>query len=343
MGYSKKSKKQQKQLAIIVAPLVLLIAISIYGVIYLYSTLGVDSTKDIVINEQNVGSASQQLADSGYIEHPLIFTTICKAYSILSGRKFTQGEYRIMPSMTYARFMRMLYSGNQSYTVNVVIPEGLSLKKIASIYKKKLGMDSILFVKLTQNDSILKKYGIPGKSLEGYCMPDTYNFFWKQKPHEIIQKMIAVHSVFWDDECSQKLKQQLLTKHQILTLASIIEAEASVAEERKIISGVYHNRLRRGMKLEADPTVQYAIGKQKRLVYSDLKSESRYNTYRYVGLPPGPINCPGRASILAALEPEQHRFIFFVALGDGSGRHVFSRTAQEHGKAVANYRKNRKS
>lgn len=172
-------------------------------------------------------------------------------------------------------------------------------------------------------------------------MPDTYNLYKKQKAQDIIKKLAVIHQLFWDKKCADLQKESSYSKHEILTLASIIEAEASIASERKRISGVYHNRLKRGMKLEADPTVQYAIGKRKRLFYSDLRVDNPYNTYKYSGLPPGPINCPGRESILAALQPEKHAYIFFVAKGDGTGEHVFTTNGMDHAKAVSAYRKQR--
>ena len=206
---------------------------------------------------------------------------------------------------------------------------------------QQLGIDSAEFIELAHKDSLLKHHQIKGNSLEGYLMPDTYNFYWKQNPHEIISKLLDVQLSFWNETCFEKAQKQSLSKHQILTLASIIEAEAIVDEERPIISGVYHNRLKKGMNLAADPTVQYALGKSKRLLYSDLKIDNPYNTYRFSGLPPGPINCPSRKSIQAAIQPSKHNYYFFVALGDGSGKHVFSETAIQHMKAVQSYRKQR--
>jgi UPF0755 protein len=266
---------------------------------------------------------------------------IAELYGTWLNKQCVIGEYRILPTLTHGQLLKLIFSGKQSYTVNVSFPEGIQVKKIASICAQKLGIDSAEFIELAHKDSLLKHHLIKGNSLEGYLMPDTYNFYWKQNPHEIISKLLAVQSSFWNETCFEKVQKQSLNKHQILTLASIIEAEAIVDEERPIISGVYHNRLKKGMNLAADPTVQYALGKSKRLLYSDLKIDNPYNTYRFSGLPPGPINCPGRQSILAAIQPAKHQYYFFVALGDGSGKHVFSETAIQHMKAVQSYRKQR--
>lgn len=131
-----------------------------------------------------------------------------------------------------------------------------------------------------------------------------------------------------------------MSRHQVVTLASIVEAETPVLEERPRVAGVYINRLEKGMLLQADPTVQYALNKFSRLTYSDLNYDSPYNTYRYAGLPPSPINSPSKSSIDAVLNYEKHNFIYFVAKGDGSGLHNFARTYEEHLKNVSLYRKN---
>ena len=135
-----------------------------------------------------------------------------------------------------------------------------------------------------------------------------------------------------------------LTPYEALTLASIVEGEARIADERPVIAGVYLNRLRRGIKLDADPTIQYLFDDgPRRILYRDLEIESPYNTYRYKGLPPTPINNPGRASIRATLAPAQHDYLYFVAKADGSGRHTFSRNGQEHAAAVKEYRERKKA
>lgn len=310
-------------------------------VLYLLSSLPIVSTKEITLHDMSVSGVVSTLSDSGVIDHPYAFYAITALYHGLSGRKWYVETLEIQPKTTHARLLKLLFSGESGMTMNIVIPEGSDLRRIASILNKRLSIDSAQFMKSSHNDSFCRSLGVQQTSMEGYCMPDTYNMYKKQAPEEIIKKLAVVHRLFWNKQCTDKQKQSGFSKHEILTLASIIEAEASVASERSRISGVYHNRLKRGMKLEADPTVQYAIGKRKRLFYSDLRIDNPYNTYRYAGLPPGPINCPGRESILAALQPEQHSFIFFVAKGDGTGEHVFTSNGVDHAKAVNAYRKKR--
>jgi UPF0755 protein len=180
---------------------------------------------------------------------------------------------------------------------------------------------------------VRRRREIPAPSLEGYLFPDTYRVPWGAGAPDIVRQMLSrTDEAFaaYLDRCAA----MGWTPHEVLTMASIIEAEARVGEERSLISAVYHNRLRRGMRLEADPTVAYAMGGYRgRLLYRDLEIDSPYNTYRNGGLPPGPICSPGAASIRAALYPDPDSdALYFVARGDGS--HVFSRTLEEHERAV---------
>jgi len=310
-------------------------------ILYLFSTIPLKKSTDITISDANLSTIVGTLSEAGIIKHPYVFYSIASLYEVLSGKQCSIGTFTVQSTFSHARIIKLIYSGEEGMTVNVVIPEGSDLRRIASIVQKRIDVDSSAFMRLVNDDSFCAMMGVKQQSMEGYCMPDTYNFYKKQQAKDIIKRLAVIHQLFWDKQCADLQQQSLYSKHEILTLASIIEAEASVAKERKRISGVYHNRLQRGMKLEADPTVQYAIGKRKRLFYSDLKTDSKYNTYKYAGLPPGPINCPGRESILAALQPERHDYIFFVAKGDGSGEHVFTNNGRDHAKAVHAYRKQR--
>ena len=212
------------------------------------------------------------------------------------------------------------------------------LRQFASIAQAKADIDSVEFMAYCQSDTVLRRYGV--EHIEGYIMPDTYNVFWKHNPQELVERLLTAQNKIWSNY-EAEARRQGRSRHEILTLASIIEAEAVVAKERKRIAGVYMNRLQRNMKLDADPTVQYAVGGKKRLLYADLQSDNPYNTYKFKGLPPGPINSPSAASIEAALFPEKHSFLYFVAKGNGSGEHNFSTNYAQHTHYVAQYRKNR--
>ena len=169
-------------------------------------------------------------------------------------------------------------------------------------------------------------------------MPKTYSFYWDPNEEDIILAMTKEFRRFFDDTLQKRMKEVKLTLEEVVAMASIVEGEAKLDEERPIIAGVYYNRLRKRMNLEADPTIQYVLpGGPRRLFNSDYKFQSSYNTYLHPGLPPGPINNPGEKSILAALYPKKHNFLYFVATGDGG--HSFSETYQDHVKAKAKRKK----
>jgi len=181
---------------------------------------------------------------------------------------------------------------------------------------------------------------VPAPTLEGYLFPDTYRVPFGSSAADVVNQMTARAHASWTEAYERRAREIGMSHHDVMTLASIVEAEARVADERPTIAAVYHNRLRTGMRLEADPTVAYAMGGYRgRLFYKDLAIESPYNTYRRTGLPPGPICNPGVQALRAAVNPTRTEFLYFVA--DNSGGHVFSRTFEEHLNAISAARRAR--
>ena len=175
--------------------------------------------------------------------------------------------------------------------------------------------------------------GLKQNSFEGYLFASDYRIFERSSPREVITLFYNSFKEFYNDSLIARTKELGFTIHEIITLASIIKGETHKEDEMSRISGVYHNRLRIGMKLQADPTIQYVLpGGWKRLTFKDLELDSPYNTYKYFGLPPGPINSPGKSAILAALYPEKNNYLYFVA--DGTGGHLFGKTLNEHNNNV---------
>ena len=214
-------------------------------------------------------------------------------------------------------------------TINIKLLEGWNIKQISSELSKRLEFDLSELMNLTKNKNFLSMHNIKAKSIEGYLFPDTYKLFLGTTPTSVFNLLVNKHNDFWINSYELRAKELNLTKHEIITLASIIEGEAIFDSERARISGVYHNRLKLKMKLQADPTIQYIISDSpRRLLNRDLKIDSPYNTYLYKGLPPGPINSPGKKSLIAALYPEENNYIFFVARGDGY--HTFSINERQH-------------
>ncbi len=291
----------------------------------------------------SVGKVVEIFNEQGLMEPAWFYRITVKIYSRASGEGIFAGSYMFDKGKTNFEILYSIFTGKQLCTVKVTFPEGIRLQKYASILLHKLAIDSAEFMQYVQSDSLLKANGIPGESTEGYFMPDTYEFYWKEPISEIVKRLLDAQDKIWQAKFQRYAEEEGRTRHEILTLASIIEAETPVNDEKARIAGVYYNRLKYGMPLQSDPTVQYALGNHKdRILYRDLDIDSPYNTYKHLGLPPGPINSPGIKSIEAAVFPENNDYLYFVAMGDGSGRHSFARTAAQHSYNVRVYRKNLK-
>lgn len=248
-----------------------------------------------------------------------------------SSEKLQAGQYQFPTGLSNYDVLKILTQGKVSQT-KILIPEGYTARQIASLVQRELEIDSTQFMKLVHDDAFISELSVEDVSLEGYLYPDTYYFYWGITAKEVIRYLVSELLGKYDETLTAKASDLGMTMHQVLTLASIIEGEAMLDKERAIISAVYHNRLKRGMLLQADPTIQYIISDgPRRLLNRDLEIDSPYNTYKYPGLPPGPVNNPGILSIKAALEPADVPYLFFVAVGDGS--HKFSRNLQEHNAA----------
>jgi UPF0755 protein len=250
------------------------------------------------------------------------------------------GKYLFSSGISNMDIYRALRSGKGSLIISATLPEGTTARVQARILAHHLGIDSARYMHLVRDPSFTHSLGVEAASLEGYLFPDTYGFSWEPAEDEVIRRQVAEFRQFFNDTLQQRASELGWTVDRAITFASIVEGEAVLGEERPIIAGVYHNRLRIGMKLEADPTIQYIVPDgPRRLLFSDLKTDSPYNTYMYAGLPPGPVNNPGRSSIVAALYPVQHSYLFFVA--NGKGGHWFSRSYDEHVRNVRKYRHER--
>ena len=217
----------------------------------------------------------------------------------------------------------------------------MSVVDIASSIQSNFNIKKDSFIKASKNKKLLKKWDIKSNSFEGYLFPDTYLLAEDVDAEGVIDKMVSEYNKNITPSMRKRMIELGLSEGEILTLASIIEGEAIYDSERPRISGVYHNRLKKRMRLQADPTIQYIIeDSPRRLLNKDLKIKSPYNTYLNYGLPPGPINNPGIESIKAALYPEKIDFLFFVARGDGY--HTFTKTEKEHNLAKKEFQKIRR-
>ncbi len=247
------------------------------------------------------------------------------------------GKYLVSRNMSVKEMLEKFVLGKTiNDSIKVTIPEGFTLKQIADLLEQKGLVEHDVFIETAVVNGFDYDFleGLsPGTSLEGYLFPDTYNFPLNADEKTIINIMLKRFDEVFNEKFRNRARVLQKTYHEIITLASIIEKEGRLDEERPIIASVFYNRLERGMPLQSCATVQYALGDWKEtLLYKDLEVDSPYNTYKHLGLPPGPISNPGKASIYAALYPADTDFLYFVAKGDGS--HRFSKTFNQHLKAI---------
>jgi len=281
---------------------------------------------------------TRELEQKGLIRH----RRWLEFYSGLRGfdRRIKRGTYSFAGRLRPVDILRKLVAG-EVMTVRVTVPEGFTVKQIASLLARTAGVDSAAFDSLASQPSLARAYGFDAPGLEGFLFPDTYLVPWGAGPREVIEAMVHRFEEVFSDTLERRARELGMSREEAVTLASIVEAEARLPRERSLISAVYHNRLRRRMKLEADPTVAYALGGKRELTRKDLAVDSPYNTYLHRGLPPGPICSPGEASLRAALYPDStSRALYFVARGDGG--HIFSNTLTEHLSAVRKARARRR-
>ncbi len=296
---------------------------------------------DIYIPQQ---SSARQIAatlqEKGLIRSEQLFLIYIR-HNHLDNRLLA-GHYRFSRSLSLQEIADIIAKGKvvrKSFT----IPEGFTVKQIGNLLVKQGICKSGDWSKAINQEydyNFLKDVSSYSLTpLEGFLFPDTYSILESTTAEQIIQQMLNNFQQHWNGEVSSLARKQGLSVRETVIIASIIEKEANQANERRRISGVIHNRLQQGMLLQLCPTVLYCLGQEDKenVSYEDLQVDSLYNTYKYAGLPPGPISCPGAASILAALNPEKHNYYYYVAKGDGS--HYFSKTYSEHLAAQKRYSK----
>lgn len=249
-----------------------------------------------------------------------------------SDKKIQWGVYRFDPSLAPQEVLHRLVTGKRVFLM-VTIPEGLTIKEIAELLAKMQIADREKFLAAAADPELLKTFGLEDKGLEGYLFPNTYQFTPMTSEKEIIVTMAEQFRKASEPIWAQTGTSIGLSRHQIITLASIIEKETGIEAERPLVSAVFHNRLKRNMALQSDPTVIYGLKDYNgNLTRKDLKDQNPYNTYRIPALPPGPICNPSLASIKAALQPADVAYLFFVSKNDGT--HIFSQDLESHNQAV---------
>jgi UPF0755 protein len=279
----------------------------------------------------------RRLRDAGVIRSAAVFVALSGVRG--SARRLKAGEYEVPVAASTLAVLRLIESGRVKQHL-VLHPEGATVSELARVLEAERLAAAADVLRVARDPAFLRAQGIDGPSVEGYLFPDSYQFVRGMTTEEILGRMVQRLRAKLGPDIATHARERRLSVHQLLTLASIIEREAVVRDEMRIISGVFWNRLRRDMPLQADPTVQYAVEKERQtLTRADLAAEHPYNTYRNLGLPPGPIASPGLQAVQAALDPASVPYLYFVALDDR--RHHFSVTVEEHNAAVARYRRAR--
>ncbi len=248
------------------------------------------------------------------------------------------GMFEVPAGKTNYDLLKDLKFGRLRMVFDVTIFEGIDTRRMAGILRRRMGLDSIKIVTLVHDSLFAAQHGITTGSLKGYLLPDRYRFFGDYTEDDVLRIMINEFKIFYSDSLQRRTQQLGLTVNEVLTMASVVEGETTLDSEKPTVAGLYYNRIRRRMPLQADATVQYALSDEppRRLLYRDYRVQSPYNTYLFRGLPPGPINYPGRRAILAALYPEEHNYLYMVT--DGTGGHTFTETYSDHQRAVRRFR-----
>jgi UPF0755 protein len=319
--------------------LVLIICILlVYSTILSWDIHCLDPDRLITISKgSSAKSVATLLKEESCLENETIFKLALTL--TMKNKKIRSGRYNLKGIVTIGQLVDVVTS-QSSDRVKVTLIEGWSLEHFSDELKKKLDIDSHKFLRLCRDYNFTHSLGIEAPSLEGFLFPDTYILLKTYTEEDIIRVLVNqfAHNI---DELKQYSRVKLNTQ-EITTMASIIQGEAMYEDEMPIISSVYYNRLKQGMLLQADPTIQYIIpGKPRRLYNKDLEVDDPYNTYKYKGLPPGPINNPGLAALKAAMNPAETQYLYFVS--NLEGRHTFTRTVDEHNQAKLKMKEKRRS
>lgn len=323
-----------------IALLVILIAAIVAG-IHIYITFYTPASREGGIKIINIQKGASFRVVAASLERAGVIrdsgSLILAANLLGAYKKVKAGEYELSPAMTPMEVLEVLIKGRVKRHL-VTIPEGFNIKEVASILGEKGLMDEKEFLARATDARLVASLGLEGSTLEGYLFPDTYEFTKGLATDEIIGKMVEKFKAVYASEFEEAAKRKGISMRKVVTLASIIEKETGAPEERELISAVIYNRLKKGIKLQSDPTVIYGIsGFDGNLTRKHLKAKTPYNTYAVYGLPPGPIANPGKASIRAALNPANEEYLYFVSKNDGT--HYFSKSLKEHNKAVHQFQK----
>lgn len=294
---------------------------------YLYIKTGMDYEQVMILLQKDT-----------VLKSPLFFKLLAKKIDYPENVK--AGKYEIKNGMSLFDIARMLRNARQT-PVNLVITKLRTKEDLAAMIGKRFECDSASVIDFLENNDTLKKYGLDSNTVMAAVFPDTYTYFWNTTPSRIFKKFHAAYQNFWTDERKKQAQERNLNSISAYILASIVEEETNKQEDKSLIASTYLNRIAKGMKLSADPTIKFAMRnfELKRIYDKYLSVESPYNTYKYAGLPPGPICTPTQETIDAVLQSPRTSYLYFVARPDFSGYSNFSETFEQHLKYAKEYQK----
>jgi len=319
--------------------IMVLVVYKFYGRIY-ETNVSLEGEQEIfyIPSDSDFEFVIDGLESKGIIDNRKSFrwVAIKKGYE----RSVKPGRYKITNSISNNELVNLLRSGKQD-PVMVVFNNIRTLDQVAGKIARYLEGDSAEFATYLADASLLEKYGFSKETFTSMFIPNTYEFLWTTTPEEFTGRMNREYEKFWDGERDRKAKRIEMSRAEVVTLASIVDEETLYDAENGQVAGVYMNRLERGIALQADPTLKFAKGDftVKRILNEDKKIDSPYNTYKYRGLPPGPISIPSISAIDGVLNYEKHNYIFFCAKADFSGYHAFARSLKEHNRNARKYQK----
>lgn len=326
-------KKKKYLLVGLVAFSVLLTSLSFYFYQAFFSPNTMVDRDEPEVLEIYSGSSFSQVLDSliakDIINEVVTFSFVAKIMKYQEAVK--PGRFIIQPKMSNRELVTLLRSGQQS-PVNITFNNIRLADELAEKITANLEMDKASFLALLEDEAFIEKYGFDSNTIMAMFIPNTYEVYWNLSPMDLFERMYREYEKFWTAERKEKAKILEMSPTEVATLASIVQAETNKSDERPLVAGVYINRLERNIPLQADPTLLFALGdfSIRRVLNVHKEVESPYNTYKYAGLPPGPINLPEISSLDAVLNYKEHNYLYFCAKADFSGYHAFATNLRDH-------------
>lgn len=286
--------------------------------------------------DDDVRRVGERLSSAAHLKTMAGFAPLMKYYKY--DTRVKAGNYAIRPGDSMRDICLRLLSGNQT-PVRLVVPSVRTLDRLAGAVGRQLMTDSAAVMAVLTDPHLIDSLGYTRETFPSLFIPNTYEVYWTMTPEQFVARMVKEHGRFWTDSRRAKAKAQGLTPVEVMTLASIVDEETAKDDEKPLVAALYLNRLKRGMLLQADPTVKFALGdfELRRILYVHLQTDSPYNTYKYAGLPPGPIRIPSIAAIESVLTPAKHTYLYMCAKEDFSGYHNFATTLAQHNANARRY------